>query len=193
MKNKKTAGKIVFWVLLVLLLVLCLGFVAKFTGGFREGFKTFYVTVDGKDIVTAGYGYSATKQAPLAAEVHYLLDDGEAGYTVRVVPNTVEGKDFDFIVDGQVYSYQAEADLTDGFTITQDETGFTVMPKGDTLTETLRYVYAGKIVDDCEASAYRDMFTLVVTPNNGEEAVEIHFAIMGSVEGVILDKEAVIF
>jgi len=43
--------KIISWVLVVLVLAAGIGAIAYFTGGFTGEFKTFYVTVDGKDIL----------------------------------------------------------------------------------------------------------------------------------------------
>ena len=52
------AGKIIAYVLVVLALVSAIGFIAYFTGGFTSGFKTFYVEVDGKQVLTNASGYS---------------------------------------------------------------------------------------------------------------------------------------
>ena len=49
--------KIISWVLIVLTLVAGVGAIAYFTGGFTGEFKTFYINVDGKDILTSASDY----------------------------------------------------------------------------------------------------------------------------------------
>ena len=47
------AGRIITYVLIVLLLVGGVGFVAYFTNGFTDGFKSFYVSVNGENVLDA--------------------------------------------------------------------------------------------------------------------------------------------
>lgn len=192
----KKITKVIAYILLILAIVAIIGLIAKFTGGFSGGFKTFYVTIDGKDIMTSGSGYSVSPTEPLQVEVKYVFESDEnteKDYTVKVIPNAVSGKDFDFSLDGDVYSYQAEKDLTAGFIIEKGESSFTLTPKGGTLTEVLQAIYPDYTVGDCEALGYEDMFTLVVTSYDGEASVKIHFAISATVGGIILDQEVIVF
>ena len=53
---KKTASKVIAGILIVLVLVAVIGVIVKFTGGLTSDFKTFYVSVDGKDVMTAAGG-----------------------------------------------------------------------------------------------------------------------------------------
>ena len=57
------------------------------------------------------------------------LNKDITGYSVKVIPNAA-GKDFNFTVDGQMHSFQAETDLTAGFEIERGENSFTIAPKG---------------------------------------------------------------
>lgn len=52
----KTAVKIVAVILAVLVLAGVVGVIVRFTGGFTSDFKTFYVTVDGKDVMVLANG-----------------------------------------------------------------------------------------------------------------------------------------
>lgn len=117
MRKQGNVGKIIAYLAIVLVFVLGVGFLAYFTGGFTSDFKTFYVEIDGKEVMTSANGYRMTPEKPLSVNIKYTLTDEAQGYSVKVVPNSLEGKDFDFSLDDDVYSFQAEKDLTNGFIV----------------------------------------------------------------------------
>ena len=189
------ASIIITYVLIVLALVGVIGFIAKFTSGFTSDFKTFYVSIDGKDIMTSDKGYGLELNETMKVDINYTFENSDtvvSGYSVKVIPNAVDGKDFDFAVDDSVYSFQKEEDLTDGFIIEKDENSFTITPKGD-LTDILRAVYPESEIADCTDEAYTDMFSLVVTSYNGESTVVINFTVLQDPKRVTFDKESIIF
>lgn len=191
----KTISKIVAYVLVLLVVVATIGLIVRFTGGLTSDFKTFYVTVDGKDVLTTSGGYLSSPEKPLKVDVKYIFNSaGEdaSGYSVKVVPHVVEGKDFDFTLDDQVYSFQAETDLTAGFDIQREESSFTVAPKGK-VTEVLQAVYPNNTIGDCDGKSYQDKYALIVTSYNGEQSVTLYFTLPEDVSGVELDKEQIIF
>ena len=176
--------KIISWVLIVLTLVAGVGAIAYFTGGFTGEFKTFYINVDGKDILTSASDYKASISEPLSVNVKYTFaEDGANGYSVKVVPNTLQGKDFDFTVDGEPYSYQAESDLTAGFDIEYSDNSFTIKPKG-TLNEVMAAVYPNSQIEDLSGKGYENMFLLVVDSYNGASTVTLAFSIVEGVSGI---------
>lgn len=187
--------KIIIYVVIVLALVGVCGFIAYFTGGFTTDFASFYVTVDGEDVLSTGSNFQVRADDPMNVEVKYVFaseDDHAGGYSVKVVPNVVKDKDFDFRLNGDVYSFQAEKDLTAGFIIEQEENSFTLTPKGD-ITAILSAVYPGYNVEDCSDKGYENMFTLIVTSYNGEASVRVNFTVTEDIEGVIIDKEVIEF
>ena len=193
MTNKAT--KIITYILLVLAIITVIGVIARFTNGFTSDFKTFYVTVDGKDIMISSGGYLVTNENPLKVDVKYTFNfvtDEMKDYSVKIVPNKIENSDFTYTVDGESKSFQLETDLTAAFEINKGEKSFTVKPKGKSLTEVLTAFY-GKEVTDCENKGYTDMFTIVVTSYNGEASVKLNFTIAGKVVGVVLDREVIVF
>ena len=198
MSNKqtgKTVGKIIAYVLVLLVVVGIIGVIVRFTGGFTSDFKTFYVSVDGKDVLTTAGGFQATNTEPLKVDVKYTFGSagGDAsGYSVKVVPNAIENADFDFTLNGDVYSYQAETDLTAGFEIERGETSFTLTPKGG-LTEILQAVYPNYEVGDCRDKGYKDMYALIVTSYNGKASVKLCFSVLEKVSGITLDKDTIVF
>ena len=193
--TKHTISKIATYLLILLAAAVVIGVFAHFTDGFTSDFKTFYVSANGKDVMNAAGGYTVTRERPLQIDVKYTfgaLGQSVSGYSVKIVPHRVADRDFTYTVGGAVKSFQSEPDLTAGFEITRQASSFTVLPKGDTLTEVLGAVY-GQSVSDCEECAYADMFTLVVSSYDGEATVRVHFTLTGSVSGVILDSEVIEF
>ena len=188
--------KIITYIAIVLAVITVIGVVAHFTNGFTSDFKTFYVTVDGKDVMTSAGGYRVTTSKPLEVDVKYtfgaLNKDENKGYSVKIVPNKIENSDFTYTVDGESKSFQSETDISNGFEIVKGEKSFTVTPKGETIVEVLSAIY-GKEITDCESKGYNDMFTLVVTSYNGEATVKLNFSLTLKVTGITLDKEVIEF
>lgn len=192
MRKQGNIGKIVAYIAIVLVFVLGVGFLAYFTGGFTSDFKTFYVEIDGKEIMTNASGYEMTPDRPLTVNVKYTLSDEAQGYSVKVVPNALEGKDFDFTLDGDAYSYAAEKDLTNGFVVDRKEDSFTITPVGG-ITDILQAVYPNSKIGDCRTGVYDNMYTLIVTSYNGNSSVSINFSVPEGISGIELDKTQVIF
>lgn len=187
--------KIISYIVLALIFVAVCGCIVYFTGGFTSDFKTFYVSVDGKDIMTTANDYKLSMDIPTQVNVKYTfgaLNKDISGYSVKVIPNAIDGKNFDFTVDGQVYSYQAESDLTNGFEIEESETAFTIKPKGG-INHILGAIYPDCEISDCRDKAYQNMYSLVVTSYNGTASVKINFSIDEPLYDIILDKGEITF
>ena len=188
--------KIITYIAIVLAVITVIGVVAHFTNGFTSDFKTFYVTVDGKDVMTSAGGYRVTTSKPLEVDVKYtfgaLNNKVDKDYSLKIIPNNIPDKDFTYIVDGEMKYFQSETDLSEGFEIDKGEKSFRIKPKGETISEVLSAVY-GKEVTDCENKGYTDMFTIIVTLYNGEASVKLDFSLAIRVAGITLDKEAILF
>lgn len=188
--------KIITYIAIVLAVITVIGVVAHFTNGFTSDFKTFYVTVDGKDVMTSAGGYRVTTSKPLEVDVKYtfgaLNNKVDKDYSLKIIPNNIPDKDFTYIVDGEMKYFQSETDLSDGFEIDKGEKSFRIKPKGETISEVLSAVY-GKSITDCESKGYTNMFTVIVTSYNGEASVKLDFSLAIRVAGITLDKEAILF
>ena len=187
--------KVISYTLVVLAIAGIIGVVAYFTGGFTSGFKTFYLTIDGKDVLTSASGYSVDSENPLAVDVKYVFDfvsEEKTGYSVKVVPNTGEVEDFEFTVDGQKQSFKAQKDLTAGFHIEYGEDSFTLTPIGN-LDEIIQAVYPTSEIGGCDIPGYDNMFALIVTSYDGSASVTVYFCCPDKVTGVGLDKESITF
>ena len=75
MSNTNNSGKYNQrrWAVPTILLIglTAVGAIAYFTGGFTSEFKTFYVTVDGKDIMTSASGYTISPSEPMKVDVMF--------------------------------------------------------------------------------------------------------------------------
>lgn len=185
-------GKIIAYVAIVLVLVGGIGFIAKFTNGFQSELTTFYLTVNDDEVLTNSGGYAMSPEEPLVVNVKYIMGKKQ-GYTVKVVPNVVEGMDFNFSLDGEVCSYQAEKDLTSGFDIQYGDGGFTIAPKGENAQDILRAVHPDADILFANAEDYPDMFNLVITTEDGKTSLTVGFVVTGPVSGIKLDIWEIIF
>ena len=194
-KGKSTGW--VAYVAILLVAVVIVGVVARFTNGFTDDFKTFYIKVDGKEIMSSADGYEITPEKPLHAEVKYTFSftsDENKGYSVKIVPNASEkSKDFSYTINGERKSFQSEEDFSAGFEIEKGESSFTITPKGTTLTEVLQAIYPEIATENLEEKAYNDMFVLAVSSYNGKSSVKICFTLRSKVTGIRLNKEAIVF
>ena len=193
--TKTKIGQVVSYIVILLVIVAVIGVVAYFTNGFTSDFKTFYVSVNGKDVMTSSSGYVITPQEPLSVDVKYTFAFNQTetkGYSVKIVPNKIENSDLTYTVDGETHYFGDEKDLSNGFIIDKQEKSFTVMPKGSTPLEILKAVYPESEVS-CESKGYNDMFTLIITSYNGESSVKLNFALERRVTGITFDKEVIEF
>ena len=196
MLKRKSAGWITY-VGALLVVIIIVGVVARFTNGFTDDFKTFYLKVEDKEIMSNSGGYEITRAKPMQVEVKYTFSfatDENKGYNVKIVPNAADkNQDFSFTVSGESRQFQAETDLTDGFEIAKSESSFKVTPKGENLTGMLQTIYPGLDMAHIEEKAYNDMFALVVSSYNEKSSVTIYFTLSSKVSGIRLDKEAIVF
>lgn len=193
--TKSKIGQVVSYIVILLVIVAVIGVFAYFTNGFTSDFKTFYVSVNGKDVMTTTGGYVLSQDKPTTVDIKYTFafaNNQNKGYSVKVVPNKSNGEDFTYTVDGQTQSFYDVADLSQGFDIVKGDKSFEIKPKGDTLSKVLQAVH-GKEIGDCENGGYEDMFSLVITSYNEEASITLNFSIPGTVTGVKLNMTTIIF
>ena len=205
MKAKSIVSIIGTLVLVVFVFAIGAGVYMHFTDSVPT--SDFYVLYNGKEISSdvKGYKMSADKAVTIYV-VDKTSENEETEYTVKVVPNKIKAKDFNFILDGEITSYQSIDDLTEGFDIVYEGNSFTIKPLGD-ITTILNAVYVNAEIEDCSEYTYDDMFTLIIS--NGENTVEIDFTVpssadndnddnndgdnTGGITGIKLSVESIIF
>ena len=177
--TKTKIGQVVSYIVILLVIVAVIGVFAYFTNGFTSDFKTFYVSVNGKDVMTSSSGYVITPQEPLSVDVKYTFAFNQSEtkrYSVKIVPNKTD-ENFDFSVDGETHYFGDEKDLSNGFIIDKQEKSFTVTPKGSTPLEILQAIYPESEVS-CESKGYNDMFTLIITSYKSKLIRFVNFVAM---------------
>lgn len=194
--TKRSSGNI-FSILTALLViaVIVLGgsFLYKFTNGFDEELKTFYVTINDKEVMSSVSGYTVSPKTGLTVKVKYtfgLPKNTDKQYSVKITANYDKENNFDFTVDGKTYSFGTGEDYTAGFDIISGKDYFILKPKGY-INDILHAVYPDKEISDCANKEFKDMFTLTVYSYNGESSVTVLFTIKHTITGISLDKEEV--
>lgn len=190
--KSKTIGTIISAVVLLMAVIAILGFIAYMSKEDPAADYSFYVEHNDEKIYTSKSDVIMAQRAPLEFKVKYA-NPTLSGYTVQVVPNSIPGKDFDFTVNGEAYSFQSEPDLTAGFDIQMGEDSFTIASKGG-IMDILQAVYPQSTVGGHEAAAtYDNMFTLVITSLDGTASVYVNFTVPELSAGVYISPEVIIF
>lgn len=195
--NRKSSKviSILSYLLIVILIVGVCGVIAYFTNGFTSDFKTFYIAVDGKDVLTNTGGYVLTTDKETVVDVKYTFDKINSdigGYSIKISANADKEHDFAFTVDEESRMFSEEKDLSKGFVIEESENSFTIKPKGD-VNAILAAVYEGQKFSEVGNVVYDDMFALTVTSYNGEAKIVLKFTVPYGIMGITLDKEVIAF
>ena len=194
--------KVISWILIVLLLIGAAGAIVRFADPNSDGpggdvtdpeEGDFMLEINDRNIVGSAQGFVVATDIPFSVTVKYGDEDKQAdGYSLAIVPNKLSGKDFDFTINGEPYSFHAETDLTKGFNIEYDGDTFVITPKGDP-QGIMEAIYPGKTVEGVNAGAYKDMFLLVVNSGDGKDTVKIGFTVNQPVTGVVIEPGELIF
>lgn len=182
-------------IILVVIMICAIGFVVYLVTSPNgvSSLSSIYVSINDKEILNHASGYTIDSKSATLIGVHYDFDFDESdngNYTVKVVPNKIDGKDFDVVQDGRPFSYQAIKDLTAGFEINKANDCFTIKARGG-IQQILSYVYPNSSIEDCSSFAYVDMFTLLVS--SGNKTVSIDFSVVEYTQGIRLDKYQIIY
>ena len=195
-KKKKKKITVIVYIVLLLVFVALVGAVAIFTNGFKNDFKSFYAVVDNKMILDSVGGYIVADNNPLSVDVKYTFgafSKEQTGYSVKIVPNS-NAKDFDFTVDGDVYSFKAEKDYTKGFKIDKQQNSFSVSLLGQGLLSVLQGVFPESVVELDSEVNFENLFTIVITSYDDSQNVYVSFGVENviGVKGIVLDHSEII-
>lgn len=152
-KTKKATviSKIIAYVLVILVVTGVIGFIFTFTNGFNESFKTFYIEYEGESILSNEKKLILERGQEHRFDVKYTFDfnnDKAHGYDVAIYANDNENNSFDFTLDGDVYAFYAEGDITSGFDITMNDTYFTInVPEHATVKDVLEKMYPNSVIE----------------------------------------------
>lgn len=198
--NKINITKLISLTVVLLLFVGIFGMIAHFTNGFKENFKTFYVTYEGKDILSEKSKLSLSKGEEQCFGVTYILEglDEESkpnGYSVEVVSNVEKGKEFTYTVEGEELTYVDGMYLTNAFQIDKQDTYFTLtLSENISLEKVLERVYEKDVEVPIDVEATEPyLYTLIVSSYDESVTYYIDFAFHISVTNVTLDRSEVVF
>ena len=190
-KNAGKAGKIIIFVIIAILLVGAIGLVIRFT---NNGNSVFYV--EAGDQTYSKEGEYVLQTGENRFDTWYIYSDGSGnlhgGYSLSVVAD--EDNDFWFTVDGADEKLSLVEDLSKGFDIVKDKTGFTINYDGSSIEDILSRIYDGKEIVLDDGIDFNSTFVkLVITSGDGKNSVEIGLYLDVHVTGIELDKEGIIF
>ena len=186
-------GKIVTYILVVLVVLGVAGMIAYFT--LRSQGVTYYVEFDGKRYFGNTDGGSLALADGTTHEFTVKsLSGGEVNFDVKVQSNSASN--FAFTVDGvykQFYSTTAENnDYSEIFGLQKDKGGFSLtVPDGFSVKEAVEIKYGGNVEFGAELENDKAYFVISVTAE--ESAVNLWFAFDVDVEGITLNPPSITF
>lgn len=191
-KGLNTAGKVVAWVLAVLLLVGVAGVIVYFVA--KEEGADYYVEIGGEKYLgnTEGGKLDIKSGGEYRFEVKSLT--GEAvNFDVKVTSNPANN--FEYTADGKLCVWNGSDDkandYTDIFGVKKDETGFTLnVPKPFGIYDVLQAKYPGQTVEAPTLEA-KDYFLLIVSLD--ESSVTFWFGTGAATTGIILSPSEIVF
>ena len=184
-------GKVITYILVVLLVLGIAGMVAYFA--LRAQGVTYYVEYGGERYVANGDGGSiellngATSNFTVKS-----LTGGEVNYDVKVVSNS--SNNFSFTCNGKIYQFvsteEANNDYSEVFGLEKGADGFSLsFPDGFTVEQAVEEKFGGEVLFDEELQSDKAYFVISVTSE--DSAVNLWFTFSGLT--VMLNPPQIIF
>ncbi len=191
-KGLNTAGKIVAWVLAILLLAGVAGVIVYFVA--KEEGADYFVEYNGEKYLGNAEGgkLDIVSGNEYRFEVRSLTGEN-VNFDVKVTSNPANN--FEYMVDGKLCVWNGSDDKANDYTsifnVQKDETGFTMrVPKQFGIYDILQAKYPGQTVDSGSLDA-KDYFLLTVSV--GESSVEFWFGTSAATMGITLDPSEIVF
>lgn len=191
--KKKKIGKIIAWVLILLLLIGLFVFLLKFTDGGTGEFKTFYVEHDGKMLAqTDDVRLSRGIEDRFDVKYTFAFASEEThGFDVKVLS---AGETFAYTLDGASGSFRPNLDFSKAFAIEKNEKeGYFKLKAPLTMKDAIEKVYGKEAAleePDLEAVS---RFTIVVTSYNEASVIKLHVFLKYPELEVELDHSGIVF
>ena len=188
-------GKIITYVLVVLLVLGIAGMVAYFA--LRAQGVTYYVEYSGERYVANGDGGSL---GLVNGETHEFsvksLTGGEVKYDVTVQSNY--SNNFDFVIDGEYKQFYSTTDENNDyaavFGLQKKADGFSLtLPDHFTVEQAVETQYGGDIELQDGYEIDPDLCYFVITVTSDESSVSLWFTFGGHVDGITLDPPQIVF
>lgn len=185
--HKVGIGRFLVGLLLILLVVGAFGFLAILTNGFTSDFSDFYIKV-GNEKITDNKTMTFAGSESVQFDCRYIFGDKSSikKYTVKIVPNPAY--DFDFIVNGHIYPFSDEGDLSRFFSVVQTDDHFKITCDKN-VADILKDIYAPLEVDVPVTA--ENQFTLIVNTYNDKKQIYVNFNYVFAVTEVTIDRDRV--
>lgn len=195
-KQKRNFVNVLSYILIVLLVLAICGGIVYFTNGLTTEFKSFYLTVNGEDVLDDKGGFVVSANKSLNIEVKYVFgvfNKDLSGYSYEIKANPEA--DFVFSVGDDSYNFAGDnLDFSKCFSIVQTETKLTLTAVAVDIENVLACLFPDSeiaINDDVDYS--KDLFLLTVKSYNGKASITLglHYAL--GVQDISLDKTELVF
>ena len=185
-------GKIVTWILVVLLVLGIAGGAAYLA--MKESGISFYAETAGEKI----FGGTEKEMVFSTGQTYDFsvrsLEGGDINYSVKVTANPENN--FDFVLDGKIYRFSGEDeernDYSEVFALTRRADGFSLtIPEGFSAEKAVKAKFGEGVQIGTELSAELAYFS--VTIEAGESRAQIFFRFSPELLAVELDCESIVF
>lgn len=200
-KANVSKGKIIGITLYVLvLLVLCGVFVfaGYFTNWFTTDFVSFYVAIDGENVLEDKNEITLVDYVPLDVDVKYTfgwIDKDLTGYSLELKANP--GVDFKYSVGEDEKSFQDESiDWLQFFDVEQKEDSFSILTKYTSIESMLRALYPEQeltLPDNIEELKDVDVFSLTVYSADKSAHITLGIRLAEGPKSITIDPSEIVF
>lgn len=199
MTKRKTSklSYVLSYIFVILLIVLMCGFAVYFTNGFTTDFASFYVRIDGHDVLQNEYGVAVSYGNTLVIDIKYTMgfvnkDLGGYSFEIKANPDV----DFDFKVGDDIFSFQGEADWTKCFVIEQGDTQLSLTPQASYISRLIKLAFSSdevSLLGDMKEYSEKDLFLLTIYSYNKQAHITLGLNFGNDAEHIVLDKTEIVF
>lgn len=195
-KRKRSFVNVFSYILIVLLILAICGGIVYFTNGLTTEFKSFYLIVNGEDILDDKGGIAVSANQSLKIEPKYVLgvfDKDLSGYSYEIKANPEAN--FSFNVGEDCYDFAGDnLDFSKCFSVVETETELTLTAKAGDIEHMLAYIFPdSEITIDGEVDYSKDLFLLTVKSYNEKASITLGLHYFSGVSGITLDVTEIVF
>lgn len=195
-KQKRSFVNVFSYILIVLLILAICGGIVYFTNGLTTEFKSFYLIVNGEDILDDKGGIAVSANQSLKIEPKYVLgvfNKDLSGYSYEIKANPEAN--FSFKVGEDSYDFAGDnLDFSKCFSVVETETELTLTAKAGDIEHMLAYIFPdSEITIDGEVDYSKDLFLLTVKSYNEKASITLGLHYISGVSGITLDMTEIVF
>lgn len=195
-KQKRSFVNVFSYILIVLFILAIFGGIVYFTNGLTTEFKSFYLIVNGEDILDDKGGIAVSANQSLKIEPKYVLgvfNKDLSGYSYEIKANPEAN--FSFNVGEDSYDFAGDnLDFSKCFSVVETETELKLTAKAGDIEHMLAYIFPdSEITIDGEVDYSKDLFLLTVKSYNEKASITLGLHYISGVSGITLDVTEIVF